>query len=101
MEKKRTSQANLQVKREMYDALSRLLKEKPLSTITVSDITTEAGVSRMAFYRNYHAIEDILMEHLDEVVEDYKIEEREQIEATVAENEKIFYGSGKKLCNYK
>ena len=92
MEKKRTSQANLQVKRDMYEALLRLIKEKPLSTIAVSDITTEAGVSRMSFYRNYHAIEDILMEHLNEVVEDYQREETEQIENTVAEDEKIFYG---------
>ena len=91
MEKKRISQTNLQVKQEMHQALMRLIKEKTLSTISVSDLTAEAGVSRMTFYRNYHAIEDILMEHLDEVVEEYKREETE-IESTVSEEEKIFYG---------
>ena len=42
----------------------------------------------MAFYRNYSKIEDILTEHLDEVVERYKSRE---IEENKAEREKIFY----------
>ena len=66
--KKRISQTNIQVKQNMYKALLRLMKNKPFSSIAVSDITSEAGVSRMSFYRNYNAIEDILTEHLIEVV---------------------------------
>lgn len=87
--KKRISQTNVQVKQDMYKALLKLIEEKPFSTISVSDIATQAGVSRMAFYRNYNAIEDILMEHLDEVVEEYKAEEIEDI---ISKNEKVFYG---------
>ena len=89
--KKRISQTNIQVKQEMYKALMRLLSKKAFSSISVSDITKEAGVSRMAFYRNYSAIEGILAEHLNEVVEEYKIEEMEKIENIVAGEEKIFY----------
>ena len=70
--KKRISQTNIQVKQDMYQALLRLIGEKTFSYISVSDITSEAGVSRMSFYRNYNAIEDILIEHLDGVVEEYK-----------------------------
>ena len=66
---KRISQANVYVKNEMYEALLKLLEEKSFSAISVSDITTEANVSRMSFYRNYNSIEDILIEHLDAVVE--------------------------------
>ena len=72
---KRISQANVYVKNEMYKALLKLLEEKSFSAISVSDITTEANVSRMSFYRNYNSIEDILIEHLDAVVEQYKIED--------------------------
>ena len=72
---KRISQANVYVKNEMYEALLKLLEEKSFSAISVSDITTEANVSRMSFYRNYNSIEDILIEHLDAVVEQYKIED--------------------------
>ncbi len=82
---KRISQANVYVKNEMYKALLKLLEEKSFSAISVSDITTEANVSRMSFYRNYNSIEDILIEHLDAVVEQYKIEE---IDERIKETEK-------------
>lgn len=81
----RISQTNIQVKQDMYKALLRLMRGKPFSSISVSDITSEAGVSRMSFYRNYDAIEDILTEHLREVVEEYKAEVAD------AGNEKVFY----------
>ena len=82
---KRISQANVYVKNEMYEALLKLLEEKSFSAISVSDITTEANVSRMSFYRNYNSIEDILIEHLDAVVEQYKIEDiDERIKETIA-----------------
>ena len=86
--KRRISQTNIQVKKDMYAALLQLMANKPFSSISVSDITAEAGVSRMAFYRNYKTIEDILTEHLSEVVEEYR---KEEIEKTGTDNEEIFY----------
>lgn len=86
--KRRISQTNIQVKKDMYAALLQLMANKPFSSISVSDITTEAGVSRMTFYRNYKTIEDILTEHLSEVVEEYR---KEEIEKTGTGNEEIFY----------
>ena len=49
--KKRISQTNIQVKKDMYKALLRLMEDKTFSSISVSDITSEARVSRMSFYR--------------------------------------------------
>lgn len=86
--KKRTSQTNIQVKQDMYKALLRLMGNKPFSSIAVSDITSEAGVSRMSFYRNYNAIEDILTEHLEEVVEEYRAKELEEPDTG---SERVFY----------
>ena len=86
--RKRISYTNIQVKKDMYQALLYLMRDKAFSSISVSDITSEAGVSRMAFYRNYSKIEDILTEHLDEVVEKYKDRE---LQENKAEREKIFY----------
>ena len=85
---KRVSQTNIQVKQDMYQALLRLMGNKPFSAIAVSDITSEAGVSRMSFYRNNNAIEDILTEHLIEVVEEYKTKEAEELDT---ESENVFY----------
>ena len=87
--KKRISQTNIQVKQDMYEALLRLMESKPFSAIGVSDLTSEAGVSRMSFYRNYNVIEEILMEHLDEVVEEYKAKEVEEHDT---ESAMVFYG---------
>ena len=81
--KKRISQTNIQVKQDMYKALLRLMGDKTFSSISVSDITSEAKVSRMSFYRNYNAIEDILTEHLVEVVEEYRAKESDTESKTV------------------
>ena len=86
--KKRISHTNIQVKKDMYKALLYLMKDKAFSSISVSDITSEAGVSRMAFYRNYSNIEDILIEYLDQIVEKYK---GIVVEDDTAEREKVFY----------
>ncbi len=52
-------------------ALMQLLKERHISEITISDICTRAGVSRMSYYRNYSSKEDILVGYLDDVLEKY------------------------------
>ncbi len=86
--KKRVSKTNLQVKQEMYHALLRLMKVKTFSSISISDITMEAKVSRMSFYRNYKTIEDILREHLVQVVDEYK---NKKVEVINTDGIKSFY----------
>ncbi|WP_461226164.1 TetR/AcrR family transcriptional regulator [Lacticaseibacillus suihuaensis] len=44
----------------LTEALFQLLATKPLNAITVTALVARAGVSRMAFYRNYATLEDIL-----------------------------------------
>lgn len=44
----------------LTQALFQLLAQKPLTEITVTALVARAGVSRMAFYRNYDTLEDIL-----------------------------------------
>ena len=41
-------------------ALLQLLQKAPLSDIKVTQLVQRAGVSRMAFYRNFDTLEDIL-----------------------------------------
>jgi AcrR family transcriptional regulator len=71
----KSRQSNAFVKQKMYAALLRLLRSKAFSTISVSDLTSEAQVSRMSFYRNFNSIEDILTEHLDELIVEYQRED--------------------------
>ena len=50
----------------IYDALIDLMKVKPYNKISVTDITERAGVSRMAYYRNYEDKDDILLNRFRE-----------------------------------
>ncbi len=54
---------NKYVKDQLTRALIDLLKEKKLTDISVSELTKQAGVGRVSFYRNYSDINDILIEH--------------------------------------
>ena len=45
-------------------ALLRLMQAKSYDTISITDITNLAGVSRMAYYRNYKSKDEILIKHL-------------------------------------
>ena len=53
-------QKNTYVKMQITTALLELLKEKPLSDITVSELTNKAEIGRVSFYRNYQNKEDII-----------------------------------------
>ena len=72
----RKNQANRLARECIVTALMQLLKEKPLSAISVSELTERAGVSRMTYYRNYKSKEDIFSSYLEEALIDYQQEAR-------------------------
>lgn len=49
----------------IYTALLQLMEKKPYSDITITDIVNRAGVSRMAYYRNYETKDEILTKRLE------------------------------------
>ena len=55
----------------IFQALMLLMKTKDLNKISITEVCTKAGVSRMAFYRNYNIIEDVIMERMDQVFIDF------------------------------
>ena len=54
------------------EALVELLESKPLSAISVSELTQRAGVSRVTFYRNYDSIEEVLERHVASIAHGYE-----------------------------
>lgn len=64
MEKNENAQ-NLFIKECLFTALLDLMKKKSLCNISITELAKRAGVSRMAFYRNYHSIQDIIIDYLD------------------------------------
>ena len=76
MHTERKNQANSLARECIVTALMQLFKEKPLSAISVSELTERAGVSRMTYYRNYQSKEDIFSSYLKEALTDYQKEAR-------------------------
>ena len=61
-------QKNTYVKKQITAALLALLKEKPLSEISISELTGRAEIGRVSFYRNYGTKEDVLKEESDRLI---------------------------------
>ena len=55
---------NSYVKKQITNALLRLLKEKELRDISISEITATAQVSRISFYRNYEDKDSVIKEYM-------------------------------------
>lgn len=64
-------QKNTYVKKQILTALLDLLKEKPLSDISISELTSRAEIGRVSFYRNYQNKEDILKEESDRLIKEW------------------------------
>jgi probable dihydroxyacetone kinase regulator len=63
-------------KRALSASLKKLLGTRPLSKITVSDITEDCGVNRQTFYYHFQDIADLIewtcLEDCDKVLQDNK-----------------------------
>ena len=64
---KSKNETNRLVKECIATALIELMKSEDFTSITITDITRKAGVSRMAYYRNYSSKEDILNQYMDDI----------------------------------
>ena len=69
------SPSNLMARECIVTAMLQLIYKKPMSSITISELTKLAGVSRVTFYRNYGSKEEVLIEELRELLARYEAEE--------------------------
>ena len=65
-------EANLRVKQSITETLLRLLEQKSISQITISEIITSAGVARSSFYRNYTSKERVITTLISDILEEYR-----------------------------
>lgn len=65
-------EANLRVKVHITAALLKLLDEKSISDITISEIIAEAGVARASFYRNYASKESVITTLITDILEQFR-----------------------------
>lgn len=65
------SEQNQLTRKCVYSALMLLMESKGFHEISITDITEKAGVSRMAYYRNYGSKEEIITSRLDVLFEGF------------------------------
>lgn len=62
----------LRTKQSLYKSLCSLLKKKPLSEITISEITDKANINRSTFYLHYKNLHDLQNEIEENLFQIYK-----------------------------
>jgi AcrR family transcriptional regulator len=58
--KRNNDESNKVTREAAQDALFMLMKKKDYEEIRITDIIRRSGISRSAFYRNYHTKDDVL-----------------------------------------
>lgn len=66
----------------IYIALLQLMETKLYKDISITDIVKRAGVSRMAYYRNYNSKDEILTKRLERILDKFRVEAYEKQEIT-------------------
>lgn len=59
---------NTYVIKHITASVLKLLKEKQLNDISISEIVSDAGVGRTSFYRNFNTKEDVVKKHIEDVI---------------------------------
>ena len=59
------------VMESLTDALLKIMEQKPLAEINVSELCRRAGVSRVSYYRNFNTMEDILVQYLNKCTDEW------------------------------
>ena len=62
---------NAYVIEHLKNALLKLLSEKPMNDISISELVEKAGVGRASFYRNYEQKEDILKAYINDLFREW------------------------------
>lgn len=62
---------NTYVIEHITDTFIKLLQEKPINTISISELCDGAGVGRASFYRNFESKEDILRAYINSIFSDW------------------------------
>lgn len=62
---------NAYVIEHITDALLKLLREKPIEAISISELCGLAGIGRASFYRNFNSREDILRSYIHQLFQEW------------------------------
>lgn len=64
----------------LLETLLELIERKDYSEITITELTEKADIARQTFYRNYTSMDDILLNKMDEILDEYLIKVQTNLE---------------------
>lgn len=78
---KKVDRRIIKTKDKISKTLFSILKEKPLSDITISYLCEKADISRATFYNNFEVIENVLVYSIEKIFDDisYEFDRRSRI----------------------
>lgn len=68
--KKTTDIRVIRTQAQLLEALNELIKTKPLSCISITELCSKAGVNRNTFYYHYNNIYDLIEENKNDLVKE-------------------------------
>ena len=80
---------NAYVLEHITSSVLKLLREKPLQEISISEIVNEAAVGRTSFYRNFEAKEDVIKRYISCLIE----QRDQEYKSTGKDSNPELYGS--------
>ncbi|SNU05219.1 transcriptional regulator, TetR family [Lachnospiraceae bacterium] len=69
--KKSPNPSSIRSKKEITDALIKLMQDNPFSEITVKQIVLETGLERKTFYNNFSSKDDVLDSIINNAIYEY------------------------------
>lgn len=91
---------NAYVTEHLKTALLKLLSEKPLHDISISELVETAEVGRASFYRNYKQKEDILKAHIDFLFREWIVEWQKNNNSPLSEQLRIMISHFEKHSDF-
>ncbi|MGN0801797.1 MAG: TetR/AcrR family transcriptional regulator [Candidatus Faecivicinus sp.] len=79
-------------KRLLQEGLLRLLREKDIRSVNVSQLCAEAGINRSTFYKHYGSPTDVLDDLAERLFE--------QLSAQIHSRERSFEGDVEEMCRF-
>lgn len=91
---------NAYVIEHLRDALLKLLSEKQMNDISISELVETAQVGRASFYRNYEQKEDILKAHINVLFHEWTDEWQKNDGVLLSERLRILIAHFEKHCDF-
>lgn len=89
---------NLYVVTHITETFLELIKEKPLSDISIGELCDKAGVGRASFYRNFESKEDVIAKYLKCLLDDWSLEYEASGKQNFVESIFTHYYKHKDIC---